>query len=266
MGPQGKRPGSVNVMAGKRQMTAQSNCNGRDPDCLHVPHTIWKQMQSESLHHKTLCERLSLIPLALGHDLRRLHRLQASLCLASNTRRTGDSKRFESDHELISRLAKKCEQVAALSAVTATGATNVPNNLVAIRPILMDAYANWCGEATKKGLSFRAVSPDVMVSTNAFWIGVIASNLIGNAIQNTDTGGVSVDLSRRDGRWVLTVQDIGPGFTPDSITETQPPSPGARGAGLGYGLNLVKQAATLLGHPLTIRSSSLGSIIKLQIS
>jgi signal transduction histidine kinase len=111
---------------------------------------------------------------------------------------------------------------------------------VAIRPILRDAYTGWCGEAKKKGLSFRAVSPDVVVSTHPFWIGVIASLLIGNAIEHTDTGGVSVDFSRHDGRWILTVQDSRP--------EVSASRPHVRGAEVGYGLRLVKQAAALLAN------------------
>lgn len=146
-------------------------------------------------------------------------------------------------------LAQTSEPAAPFSAAATSESQMVSKSAVAIRPILMNAYAEWCDEARRKGLSFRAVSPDVMISTNAYWIGLIASRLIGDAIEHTHTGDVSLDFSRRDARWILTVQDSG--VTRSPVTSD--------------GLNLVKHAAALLGHLLTITSGCLGSIVKLQI-
>jgi signal transduction histidine kinase len=238
------------------------------PDFFCISNTRWEQAQRESVQTRSINQQLSLTLLALGHDLRQdLHLLKAWLSLPSEAPILGTCGGADHVSALIHRLTRKCEQAAALASMNTPCGKPASKTLVAIQPLLLDAYTQWHPEAESKGLKFKLRSPNVMVSTNAFWLGVIVSNLIGNAVQHTATGGVAVELSGGLNDWVLSVLDSGPGFvTPASEPQNlEVRSPWTRSTGLGIGLSLVKQAAALLGHTLTIESTPSGSIVRLHI-
>ena len=228
-------------------------------DFLCVPTALWQQMQRETDERSALSDGLSLTLLALGHDLRQdLQLLQAAVKSTSGAR----------PGELIARLAKKCEQAAITATVMRANGKPTSKRLVAIQPLLQDAYQQWHPEAERKGLVLSLQTPNVEVLTNPFWLGVILSNLVGNAVQHTISGSVTVDLSAGNNQWVLTVRDSGPGLparTSKNRHDVTVSRPRRAGTGLGIGLQLVKHAAALLGHSLTISSGSNGSTIRLHI-
>ena len=101
----------------------------------------------------------------------------------------------------------------------------------------------------------------------------IAQNLLLNALKYTQAGGVLVSwgdtVARDDGRWVLTIEDTGPGFhvgpsaplvgalsttdadsvsPPDTAAATEPSH------GEGLGLAIVKRLAEILGATLEFES------------
>jgi signal transduction histidine kinase len=235
-----------------------------------VPNSIWQKVQRDADASGQLTDRLTLTLLALGHDLRQdLHLLQAYIN-AGQTPREGEVRfKVERNKSLIARLSKKCEQAAVMATMIRADRKNAAKRSVAIQPILMDAFEQWNPEADRKGLAFKLKASDVVVKTNPFWMGVIVSNLIGNAIQHTSAGGVGVELSGSNDHWVLTIVDSGPGFPRRSSSSSEPTAAlksRRSSGGLGMGLQLVRQAAALLEHPLSISSSPAGSIVRLHIT
>jgi signal transduction histidine kinase len=235
-------------------------------DFLCVTNARWQEMQRESLENRSLNERLSLALLALGHGVRQnLQLLDAGFPASVPSR--GGRQRADRTIALISRLSRKCDQAAAIAA-TVRADTKVISP-VPIQAVLLDAYQQWHPEAERKGLQFKLSSPNVLVPTNAFWLDVIVSNLIGNAIEHTASGGVTVDLSGGNHQWVLTVLDSAAAAAPrvptnSSGLEAYRSRKGNHGSGIG--LKLVKRAAALLEHPLTISRSPSGCVIRLHIA
>lgn len=83
--------------------------------------------------------------------------------------------------------------------------------------LLRDLCSNTHALALERGLFLRVDGPENLpVSGDAVKLRRIAQNLILNALEYTEQGGVSVSWSVRDvpgaERWVLCVQDTGPGF------------------------------------------------------
>ncbi|MGC4046842.1 MAG: ATP-binding protein [Armatimonas sp.] len=86
------------------------------------------------------------------------------------------------------------------------------------------------------------------------------TNLLGNAIRHTPTGGhITVSAEQNDGKVVLTVHDTGAGIPPnylESIFERFTQVPGATRGGAGLGLSLARSIVT--AHGGEIRAASEG--------
>lgn len=141
-----------------------------------------------------------------------------------------------------------------------SGTVEVQRRHVKLQPLL-EAVANHEAEtARQKGLRLRIRATDATVWTDPVLLEQILRNLVGNAIRHTATGGVLVGVRRRRDTWVLQVWDSGPGIEPADQTRifeafVQLANPAReRSLGLGLGLAIVQRAATLLAHPLDLRS------------
>ena len=77
---------------------------------------------------------------------------------------------------------------------------------------LVDQYQ---ADATQAALSLRLVATKNIVSTDAFLLDRILSNLLSNAIRNTRTGGVLLGCRRLPGGIRIDVIDTGPGLAPE---------------------------------------------------
>lgn len=89
----------------------------------------------------------------------------------------------------------------------------------------------------------------------------IVTNLVGNAIKFTKTGGVTVELSRDgDGRVVISVQDSGIGIAPERLERIFQPFAQADASiaqefgGTGLGLAITRSLARLMGGDVSVQS------------
>ncbi len=118
--------------------------------------------------------------------------------------------------------------------------------------------------AQKKGLALTIeIAPDVpaTLSGDEKRLQRILSNLLGNAVKFTETGGVQARIYRLDpNHWAMQVTDTGPGIPPeaqayifesfqqvdDSLTQKR--------SGFGLGLSIVKQLVEMMGGEITLES------------
>jgi signal transduction histidine kinase len=116
-------------------------------------------------------------------------------------------------------------------------------------------------DAETKGLELRvdvqsALAP---LCSDRRLVGIVLTNLIGNAIKFTECGSVRVAASAEEGVHVVSVTDTGPGIPQDQqdlvfepfhrIERGGQPSPG-----FGLGLALVRQLTTTLGGSVELES------------
>jgi signal transduction histidine kinase len=128
--------------------------------------------------------------------------------------------------------------------------------------VLFDAVASHEREAAhQKGLSLRLRSANLAVRADPALLEQIVRNLVSNAIQYTQQGGVLLCARRtRFGEVLIQVWDTGVGI-PEALHDTvfeefvhvQSSARGPR-RGLGLGLALVKRAAQLMGVTVVLRS------------
>ncbi len=90
----------------------------------------------------------------------------------------------------------------------------------------------------------------------------IVTNLVGNAIKFTKTGGVTVELDRdAAGRALIAVQDTGIGIAPEQLERIFQPFAQAEAStarefgGTGLGLAITRSLARLMGGDVSVRSS-----------
>jgi signal transduction histidine kinase len=91
-----------------------------------------------------------------------------------------------------------------------------------VAAVLRDLCANLQPQAAARGLSFTADGPaELVAEADAVKVRRVAQNLILNAIRYTQRGGVRVTWAETQAagvqRWVLTVQDTGPGLDDGAV-------------------------------------------------
>jgi len=113
--------------------------------------------------------------------------------------------------------------------------------------------------AAAKGLRLRIAPSRLWVSSDRDLLRSLLQNLIGNAVRYTDRGGVLIGARRTGAALRFEVHDTGRGIAPEQqdaiFTEfTRLPGQGGDEPGAGLGLAIVRKVASLLGHPLALRS------------
>ena len=142
-----------------------------------------------------------------------------------------------------------------------------------LAPVISRVVSEVRPQASEKNLQLRLhVTQSAHVFTDPVLFATIFRNLLLNAVNHTDAGGVLVGLRRRGANWVVQVWDTGPGI-PESrrkdifvefvqLNNKQRD----RRKGLGLGLSICSRLAGLLGHTLTLRSSEgRGSVFSLSM-
>jgi CheY-like chemotaxis protein len=113
-------------------------------------------------------------------------------------------------------------------------------------------------KARNKGLQLRCRTSIALVRTDVQWLSRLLGNLLDNAVEYTQHGGVLVAFRRHQGRQWLEVWDTGVGIPPDQTSvvfeEFRQLGDQARTHGSGLGLSIVAKTAALLGLRLRLRS------------
>ena len=178
-------------------------------------------------------------------DARRRHALQATLAGCDRA----------------SRLVEQLLSLARLEAASATAAAPVDVGAVAQAMV-----AEQASEALDKAQEIELeAQPDCLVSGDPALLGMLVRNLVDNAIRYSPRGArVRVRVARRDGQVVLSVEDSGPGLTPEQIDrlgERFFRVLGSDASGSGLGWSIVRRIAQALDLRVQVhRSADLGGL------
>ncbi|MTD94503.1 response regulator [Hyphomicrobium sp. xq] len=198
---------------------------------------------------------------AVGHDLLQpLHaaRLSASALAeaADDDRQSTIAARIEHALVTIEELLKSILDISKLEAGVVTPA---------LRPVALDdLFASLAldiePQARAKNLSLRWRHSGLAVVSDPLMLRRILQNLMANAVQYTDRGGILL-LARQRGEGVrIEVWDTGPGISDADrqtiFEEFQRGTAADRPTigGFGLGLSIVRRMAEALGHPLGLCS------------
>ncbi len=133
--------------------------------------------------------------------------------------------------------------------------------IVPLSPLLRECSDEMHPLAVEKGLKLRVRVPRRgCVTTDPVLFKRILRNLLANAIQHTQQGGVLLGTRMRDGFMYVEIHDTGPGISEvqlahifDEFYQIDNPERN-REKGLGLGLAIVQRVAGMLGHDVTVRS------------
>ena len=131
---------------------------------------------------------------------------------------------------------------------------------LSVEALFADIRREFTPMALAKGLRLTVVPSRRWVSSDGDLLRSLLQNLVGNAIRYTDTGRVVVGARRVGDALRIEVADTGRGIAEDQqeaiFTEfTRLPGQGGDEPGVGLGLAIVRRVASLLDHPLTLRSA-----------
>lgn len=141
-----------------------------------------------------------------------------------------------------------------------------------LQPLLNTIEREFEPQADVKGLVYRSRETDWGAQSDPALVELILRNLVSNAINYTERGGVLVACRKRGEQVWLEVWDTGIGITPEHQQEVfrefhQLGNPERdRRKGLGLGLAIAQGLANKLGHDLTLRSTvRRGSVFRLAL-
>ncbi|MBK7616903.1 MAG: response regulator [Burkholderiales bacterium] len=127
-------------------------------------------------------------------------------------------------------------------------------------------------QADAKGLAYRSRESALVLQSDPALVELILRNLVSNAIQYTQHGGLLVTCRRRGEQALLEVWDTGMGIAASQQAEVfrefhQLGNPERdRSKGLGLGLAIVNGLAHTLGHAVSLSSSpQRGSVFRLAL-
>ncbi|HEX6866744.1 MAG TPA: HAMP domain-containing sensor histidine kinase, partial [Caulobacteraceae bacterium] len=148
------------------------------------------------------------------------------------------------------------------------GKMSVEHTPFDLRKAVADVSRMWKPQAQAKGLRLRmdgAARLPQWVSGDPTRMRQVLNNLLSNAIKFTETGAITLHLDagpEENGRRAVTlsVEDTGPGMTPDQIERLFTPfdqlgaGTARKHGGSGLGLAISRELARLMGGDLTVTS------------
>jgi signal transduction histidine kinase len=166
------------------------------------------------------------------------------------------------------RLATSVEQLSRLlqslldySRLTLPGGVPVKPEAFALRPLLERLSGETRDEAKDQGVDLQLHCADLWVRSDPLLLERVLRNLLVNALRHARARQVTVAAREEDGAVLLEVADDGRGLSREEQAQVfeefrQLNNPGRNAEqGLGLGLAIVQQLATLLEHPLELNSS-----------
>ncbi|KAA2235990.1 GAF domain-containing sensor histidine kinase [Salinarimonas soli] len=129
---------------------------------------------------------------------------------------------------------------------------------VALQPFIAEVVAEWEPHLQLKAMRLKLAPTSLCGFTDPAMLASIMRNLIGNGIKYTLSGGrILVGCRRRGSAVLIEVWDTGIGIAPgklervfDAFHQLNP----EESDGLGMGLAIVRQTATMLGHEVSVKS------------
>lgn len=224
----------------------------------------WSQRRVALVTQKIKAERASQAKsrfmAAITHDLRQpMHAI--GLFLAELRRRADntDTERML-DHMSLSLASMESLLDSVLALARLEAPEMAPNlSTFPIEPLLGRLRVNHSTAARLKQLRFSVASHDALVVSDPTLLERILSNLVANAVQYTERGGVLVTCRLRGDHLRLQVWDTGVGIPAehrDAVFHEFYRIEGqtGNGEGVGLGLSIVRSCATLLGLQVGLRS------------
>jgi len=198
---------------------------------------------------------------AVGHDLLQpLHAARLSASALTEPSGNVDQRRIADriEHALttIEDLLKSILDISKLEA----GAITPARRPVPLDELFTSLSVDIEPLARKKNLSLTWRRTDLSVLSDPMMLRRILQNLMANAVQYTQHGGIRLLARRRGSNVRIEVWDTGPGIAPDDremIFEEFQRGPAADRAaigGFGLGLSIVQRMAEALGHPFDMCS------------
>ena len=199
---------------------------------------------------------------AASHDLRQPLHAVAMYVAELEGRRLDSSTR-----EIVSRIGLAADTLRELFDrlldVSRLDAGGLQPTVVGfeLTPLLSGIAQEFVPSARAKGLRIGVAAQPVLAQSDPSLLGRIVANFVSNAVRYTSAGGVMIVARRRSGAIEIEVRDSGPGIASedqaaifDEFVQLQNPERD-RSEGIGLGLAIVKRLATLLGHPIYLRSA-----------
>jgi signal transduction histidine kinase len=220
-------------------------------------------LEEQKRQIRAACEAESKYLSFLSHDLRN-HLNHATLALqlhTQNLRRIAGCDEAVADVEMVQRSIHETMQgMERLLQAERLRKGNVQpkSEPVDLHGVAAHAAGQFVYEAKSKSLELLVEVPKgATAQSDAGLIAIVLQNLIGNAIKYSSKGKVTVSADSRDGMWVVSVSDNGPGISKQDADRlfnlfTRGETHGQDGVGLG--LSIAAQAAKVLGGNVTLQS------------
>lgn len=178
--------------------------------------------------------------------------------------------------QTVTRLSRSFEsldmQLNALLDISRLDSTGVEYRIddFPLQALLRQVEADTAPVAAQKGLKLRILPCPHWVRSDQRYLTRSVQNLVLNALQYTESGGVLLGCRRRGDRISIEVWDSGIGIDPadearifDAFIRVNPDHDTT---GMGLGLSIVDRACRQLCHPVTLRSRpGKGSVFRIDV-
>jgi signal transduction histidine kinase len=273
------------ALAGSRLSLVESRWRRRDGSVIEVEsmgsvvpwkgrpaiHAVFRDITERKRMERALLEadrRKDEFLAMLSHELRNplqpmrtAHALLAREALTERGRRALDITGRQLEH--LTRLVEELLDVARMT----QGKLQLRIERLDVREVVNEAIESVGGLLRARRHRLETDMPDtaVPVDGDALRLGQVVENLLANAAKYTDPGGRIVVRVRHDETVRIDVQDDGMGIAAEDLprlfdlyAQAADARDRAQG-GLGVGLALVRQLATLHGGGVSVASNGLGS-------
>ncbi len=219
-----------------------------------------RELQFKNIEFQELASARSRLLATVSHDLRQPAHAIGLLSERAllETSFDGVKANLRDLNELSQSLSASLTTLMDLTRLDA-GLVKATIGPVGLAQVLMRIETEFLGSARAKGLSLSVEHSDAWVQSDAVLLHGVLSNLVSNAIKYTRQGRVEVRVSERKDTVLVEISDTGIGIHGEKLdlifkefVRLDASDSGTEG--LGLGLSIVRRYASLLSHPLNVRS------------